>query len=88
MNDENLIGAIENEKDQYLDVGFKFQVTNVKKALLSVRRMNENGSSVQFGPEDKDNFIQHVVSKRKVYLRKQKGHFCWMFSCPVAYGKK
>ena len=40
VNDENLIGAIENEKEEYLDVGFKFQVTDVKKGPF-VSKANE-----------------------------------------------
>ncbi len=32
-------------------IGLKFQVTDVRKPLLAVRRFAEKGNVVQFGPE-------------------------------------
>ena len=75
MKDQVFIGAFEDSHtaQKYLDVGFKFQVTDVKKPLLSVRRINEGGNVVQFGPEDQDNFIFSKQTRDKVPLRKHNG---------------
>ena len=67
-----LTGAVDDES-KLKDVGFKFQVTDVKKPLLSVRRINEGGNTVQFGPRDQDNFIFNPNTQDKVMLRRQGG---------------
>ena len=47
----------------------KFQVADVKKPLMSVKRITQNGNKVSFGPNEDDNFIQNVKSGEKVLLR-------------------
>ena len=39
-------------------LGMTFQVTDVKKPLMSVARVAEKGNIIQFGPKPTDNFIQ------------------------------
>ena len=48
---------------------FGFQVTDVKKPLISVKRIVEKGNYVCFGPEPKDNFIQSGRNGDKLMLQ-------------------
>ena len=43
--------------------GVTFQVTDVKKPLLAVRRLVERGSSVSFGPSPEDNYIINIHTR-------------------------
>ena len=56
-------------------VGLKFQVTDVRKPLLAVRRLVERGNVVQFGPEPEQNYIQHIETGRKIMMEKKGGSF-------------
>ena len=38
-------------------IDLQFQVCDVQKPLLAVRRLTESGNEVRFGPNEKDNFI-------------------------------
>ena len=67
------IGNVEKEQD--VKMSLCFQVTDVKKPLVAVTRMCENGNRVCFGPNEKDNYIQNVGSGNKIYMRKQRGSF-------------
>ena len=46
-----------------------FQVANVKKPLIAVKRIVEKGNKVHFGPGVGDNFIQNVVTGDRLPLR-------------------
>ena len=46
-----------------------FQVADVKKPLISVRRIVEKGNYVNFGPREEDNFIINRVTGDKMMLR-------------------
>ena len=50
-------------------VEIRFQVTDVRKPLASVRRIVENGNEVCFGPGEKDNYIINKASGDKLILR-------------------
>ena len=52
-----------------INLSLGFQVTDVKKPLISVRRIVEKGNTVNFGPEREDNYIQNAVSGHKIFLR-------------------
>ena len=52
-----------------MQINLGFQVTDVKKPLISVRRIVEKGNTVNFGPADKDNFILNKMSGHKIFLR-------------------
>ena len=56
-------------------VGLKFQVTDVKKPLLAVRRLVEKGNVVSFGPEPSQNYIHNVQTGKKIMLEKKGGAF-------------
>ena len=51
-----------------------FQVCGVKKVLAAVWRICEKGK-VQFGPEDKDCFIQNIRTEERVPLRREGGSY-------------
>ena len=51
----------------------KFEVTNVRKP--PVARVVDAGNVVQFGPRPESNFIMHVGSNDKVYLRRKGNSF-------------
>ena len=52
-----------------LDIGF--QVTDVKKPLLSVRRLCENGNVVQFGRDSSTSFVRNVTTGEKIPLERR-----------------
>ena len=52
-------------------LGVGFEVTDVKKPLLSVKRICERGNTVHFGPSDDDNYIQNVVNGEKLPLQRK-----------------
>ena len=55
--------------------GLKFQVTDVTKPLLAVRRLVEKGNVVSFGPEDNQNYIHNTTSGKRVPMEKKGGSF-------------
>ena len=56
-------------------VGMKFQVADVKKPLLAVRRLVERGNVVCFGTGPGENYIRHVEAGRTIPMEKQGGSF-------------
>ena len=52
-----------------LEVGF--EVTDLKKPLLSVKRVCEKGNTVHFGPREEDNYIQNVASGECIRLQRR-----------------
>ena len=52
-----------------------FEVTDVRKPLMAVARVVDAGNVVQFGPRLEDNFIQHVPSKEKVFMKRKGNSF-------------
>ena len=55
----------EGDKGQ---MGITFQVADVVKPLISVKRLVEKGNCVSFGPDESDNFIENRNLKSKVGL--------------------
>ena len=70
------------EGGKTLEMGF--QVTNVRKPLLAVSRLCEEGNVVQFGPDPKDNFIRNVSTGEKIHL-KRRGN-SWVLPGELAVG--
>ena len=66
---EVFIGAVETDKQK---LGIRFQVADVIKPLISVKRLTEKGNRVCFGPEEADNYIEHKESKNRVGLKQTK----------------
>jgi hypothetical protein len=56
-------------------MGVDFHVSDVKKALASVKRICDMGNVVQFGPEAADNFIKNCRSDEKVLMKKKGGSY-------------
>ena len=52
-------------------LGVGFEVTDVKKPLLSVKRVCEKGNTVHFGPGAEDNYIQNVASGERIRLHRK-----------------
>ena len=63
-----------------LEIGF--QVADVKKPLLLVRRLCENGNVVQFGPDAGHNFIMNVASRERIPLTRRGNS--WVISSEFA----
>ena len=57
------------EKDKVSTIKVDFQVAEVKKPLMSVRRICENGNRVCFGPSTDDNYVVNAKTNKKVQLR-------------------
>ena len=53
---EKVISSID-QKVEDINMSLCFQVADVKKPLISVKRIVENGNNVGFGPGEGDNFI-------------------------------
>ena len=56
-------------------MGLVFQVTDVKKLLLAVRRLVEKGNRVVLSAGDGESYIQNVSSKIKIPIVKKGGSF-------------
>lgn len=56
-------------------MGLTFQVTDVRKPLVAVRRLVENGTKVVFGSEDGESYIYHKETKTKIPVAKKGGAF-------------
>ena len=52
-----------------LDIGF--QVMDVKKPLLSVRRLCESGNVVQFGQDSRTSFVRNVATGEQIPLQRR-----------------
>ena len=50
-------------------MGLKFQVADVVKPLIAVKRLTEKGNVVHFGPREEDCYIQNVSSGSKLALK-------------------
>ena len=68
-------------------MGLTFQVAEVKKPLISVKRITEKGNKVCFGPEEGDNFIENTKTGDKVPLR-QNGRGSYILDVAFAGGRK
>ena len=56
-------------KPELTQIQLGFQVTDVKKPLVAVKRICEKVNVVQFGPGANDNFISNKQSGAKMYLK-------------------
>ena len=67
--EEIRIAAVEDETPKAVRMNLGFQVTDVSKPLISVKRVVEKGNIVGFGPNKEDNFILNKASGDKIMLR-------------------
>ncbi len=58
IGEVKFIGAVEDERAGGAAMGLNFQVTDVRKPLLAVKRITEKGNVVQFGPAESDDNIK------------------------------
>ena len=56
-------------------IGLKFQVTDVRKLLLAVRRLVDEGNKVVLAGDDEESFIMSKVTKVKIPVKKKGGAF-------------
>ena len=56
-------------------LGLTFQVTDVRKPLLAVRRLVEKNNIVQFGPEPWHNYILNLETNKKIMMEKKGGSY-------------
>ena len=52
-----------------------FQVSDVQKPLAAVWRIADKGNLVHFGPKAEDNYIQNVVTQRKIPMVRRGGSY-------------
>ena len=65
------ICPVENSGGKLVKMGMGFQVADVRKPLVAVKRISEKGNLVQFGPQKEDNFIQNKQTRDKIFFREQ-----------------
>ena len=73
IGEVKFIGAVEDERAGGAAMGLNFQVTDVRKPLLAVKRITEKGNVVQFGPAESDDNIKNKLSGKKILIRKKGG---------------
>ena len=52
-------------------LGIGLQVTDVKKPLLSVRRLCEQGNVVQFGQDARNSYVMNVATGDRIPLQRR-----------------
>ena len=76
------VGSVDDEGKEgtaVADLGLTFQVTDVQKPLLSVKRLAEKGNKVCFGPDSGDNYILNSKSGARIPLKENgKGSYLMM----------
>ena len=68
-------------------MSLRFQVADVKKPLISVKRIVQQGSKVGFGPKDGDKYILNEASVDKVLL-KSNGKGSYLMAVRFVGGEK
>ena len=56
-------------------MSMNFHATTVKKPLGAVCRITERGNRVCFGPEPKDNYIENIGTKEKIFMKRERGTY-------------
>jgi hypothetical protein len=56
-------------------IGLRLQVTDVKKPLLSVRRLTEKGNIVRFSDEPGGSYVENVATGKRIAMEKRGGSF-------------
>jgi hypothetical protein len=83
------ICPVENEsvtsESRVMNLGF--QVADVKKPLIAVKRITERGNHVMFGPQEEDNYIWNKATGKKMML-KPKGKGSYVMEVQFVGGEK
>ena len=61
--------SVESEKKESRVMNLAFQVADVKKPLIAVKRITEKGNHVAFGPQEEDNYILNKTTGQKMMLK-------------------
>ena len=56
-------------------MSMSFHATSVKKPLGAVCRIAERGNIVRFGPGPKDNYIENITTKEKIFMKRERGTY-------------
>ena len=56
-------------------IELKFQVTDVRKPVLAVRKLVEKGNKVVFAGDDEESYIMNKATKVKIPVKKKGGAF-------------
>ena len=86
VDEEWWIQQVEIE-DEGEKMKLRFQVADVKKPLVAVKRICENGNLVSFGPNKEDNYIQNKSTGNKLMLRPN-GRGSYLMDVCFVGGKK
>jgi hypothetical protein len=54
-------------------MSLNFQVSDVQKPLVTVRRITEKGNIVQFGPRNEDSYIMNKATGYRINMVKKGG---------------
>ena len=63
-----MISSID-QRVETIKMSLCFQAADVKKPLISVKRIVEKGNNVGFGPGENDNFIVHETSGHNMFFK-------------------
>ena len=61
--------TVEESQGKASMIKVDFQVAEVRKPLMSVKRICENGNRVCFGPNCEDNYVENMKTNKRVGLR-------------------
>ena len=84
---EKWVQQVEGGEQSGRIMGLSFQVADVKKPLVAVKRITEKGNHVSFGPEPGDNFICNKKSGDKMML-KSNGKGSYLMEVSFVGGEK
>ena len=62
------VEADKKAKEDRKCMGLSFQVADVRKPLIAVKRITEKGNHVMFGPNPEDNYIENKKTGDKMQL--------------------
>jgi hypothetical protein len=79
--------SVTSEKKESRVMNLGFQVADVKKPLIAVKRITEKGNHVMFGPQQEDNYIWNKATGQKMML-KPKGRGSYAMEVQFVGGEK
>ena len=67
--EERWVRVVDTKKKPDIGVKLAFQVADVKKPRIAVKRNGEQGNKVQFGPVIPDNYIDNQATGHRMLLK-------------------
>ena len=83
VEDESVVSG--KGESRMMNLGF--QVADVKKPLIAVKRITEKGNHVAFGPQEEDNYIWNKATGKKMML-KPRGKGSYVMEVQFVGGEK